>query len=103
MNNNELMKILSLVNKSSRNKKLAIFFGTFAFIGLAYAYNCHQKKKAMKSSLYFLDGKLKYYNEERKQFKSSFKEKDNKIQSLHEQINNLILENKKLSKEENKA
>lgn len=61
MNNNEIMGILTLVSNSNRNKKMVYVFGAVALLSAVSLIYLHQKNKKMKTSVYFLDGKLKYY------------------------------------------
>ena len=46
MDNIELMKILQQINLSNRNKKLALYFGFAAFVGISAAVYWHKKNNA---------------------------------------------------------
>jgi len=48
MDNIELMKILQQINLSNRNKKLALYFGAAAVLGIGAAFYWHRKNNAVR-------------------------------------------------------
>ena len=48
MDNIELMKILQQINLSNRNKKLALYFGAAAVVGIGAAFYWHRKNNAVR-------------------------------------------------------
>lgn len=51
MDNNELMRILLLLNKSKKNKDLAVFLGAVAVVTAGVAVYCYYKNKESKDEL----------------------------------------------------
>jgi DNA anti-recombination protein RmuC len=48
MDNFELMRILQQLSRSNRNKKLALYFGAAAVVGIGAAFYWHRKNNAVR-------------------------------------------------------
>lgn len=103
MENNELMKILLLLNKSKKNKDAAFIFGALAVASAGAAIYCYYKNKESKEELYSMQRKNKYLFTENQRMSKILQCQQNPIKNQSIQKIDLTVKNTPPVTEENKG